>query len=494
MDQNAIIVASLNATPSHDGSELRTLGREADWLDVRAGQCGDLDPDWLRNHFGGSLMYSLTRRPAAGEASYNEDARRDRLRWAGRCFDLVELEAPHDLTPEILDHVPPASRLVAWRGAAEDESMLAKQFRQMTNVKARVYKLVCTAQSAVDGLVPLAFLKSLGRGDTVAYAEGASGFWSRMLAPYLGCPMVFARLDDETASADEPSVAQLVLDYGLPLLCRPTELFGIVGNPVLKSLSPRLHNAGYRALGRRALYLPFQAESFSAFWDGVANDRLFERLGMAFKGFTVTSPHKEAATDIAAYCTETVRRCASSNLISKTNGAWTSGTTDSDGVLDCLRAAGLTVHGKRAAVVGCGGAGRAIAAALAAAGAQVTLVNRGLRRGRWAARILDLPLVPLDEVSVSAMNIVVHATPLGRVESDPLPFDLDELSPGAVLVDLVYGVEPTPLASKARALGCYVIDGYDVLAAQVDRQFELMTRSSLPAALGRGILNAKLAN
>ncbi len=484
MERNAIIVASMSAAPDRSGSRLRALVRDANWLHVPAELCGDLDPDWLRRNFRGQLLYSLAR----GDAG--NDARRERLRRAARGFDVVELESPHDLTADVLDHIPPAKRLVTWRGVADDASVLDDRFEQMAAVKARAYKLVCTSRRPADALVPLAFLAALGRDDTLAYAEGPTAFWSRLIAPHLGCPMIFARLDDGPSPADVPSVAQLVRDYGLPRLRRPRDLYGIVGNPVLHSLSPRLHNAGYRALGRAALFLPFHAESFNTFWDDVAGDALFEKLGMAFKGCTVASPHKEAAREVVLGSTDIVRRSASCNLVRRANGAWTSDTTDPEGVLDCLHAGGVTVRGKRAAVVGCGGAGRPIAAALAAAGSDVTLVNRGLERGRWAARMLGLPFVRLGEFSASDLSIVVHATPLGRHTTDPLPFDVECLSSDAVVVDLVYASKPTPLAAKARARGCQVFDGYDVLLVQVSRQFELMTESELPRALARGLLNS----
>ncbi len=494
MERNAIIVASMSAAPDHSGPQLRALTCDADCLHVRAELCGDLDPDWLHGHFRGQLLYSLARRDAGAEPYCSDDARRERLRWAARGFDLVELETPHDLTPDILDQIPPAKRLITWRGDADGVDVLGKRFEQMADVEARAYKLVCTARQPADELVPLAFLASLRRDDTLAFAEGGTGFWSRLIAPHLGCPMVFARLGDGPTPADVPSVAQLVRDYGLPRLSRPRELFGIVGNPVLQSLSPRLHNAGYRALGRAALYLPFHAESFNSFWDDVVGNPLFASLDMAFKGCTVASPHKEAARDMTIGSAEIVRRSASCNLVRRANGAWTSETTDPEGVLDCLRAGGLSVRGKRAAVVGCGGAGRPIAAALGAAGADVTLVNRGRERGRWAERILGMPFVRLDEFSASDLSIVVHATPLGRQKTDPLPFKVEALSRDAVLIDLVYAPATTPLAAQARARGCHVFDGYDVLLVQAGRQFKLMTGCELPPAAARSLLNPDAAD
>jgi 3-dehydroquinate dehydratase/shikimate dehydrogenase len=195
---------------------------------------------------------------------------------------------------------------------------------------------------------------------------------------------------------------------------------------------------------------------------------------------------------MAGASTHMVKRAGSTNLFIRTNGIWTADTTDPEGVLVVLRERGVPVEGQRAAVVGCGGSGRAVAAALDHAGAEVTLVNRGLERGRLAVRLLGLPFVPLAEFTAEGYAIVVNATPVGR-DDGQVPFDVKRLSSDAVVVDLVYGSKPTPLAERSLARGLRLIDGRDVLLTQVHRQFQLMTGRAMPRHLAREILGWDVA-
>ncbi|HET7158215.1 MAG TPA: NAD(P)-binding domain-containing protein, partial [Burkholderiales bacterium] len=148
-------------------------------------------------------------------------------------------------------------------------------------------------------------------------------------------------------------------------------------------------------------------------------------------------------------------------------------TTDPDVVYS------VRVKEKRAAVIGCGGAGRAIAAALVQSGAGVTLINRGAERGEHAAALLGLPYIPLRDFDAEGYDIVVNATPVGR-DTDEAPFAVDRLNNDAVVIDLVYGSRPTPLVGTTRARQQLAIDGRDVLVTQVSRQFRLMTGKEMP--------------
>jgi 3-dehydroquinate dehydratase/shikimate dehydrogenase len=175
------------------------------------------------------------------------------------------------------------------------------------------------------------------------------------------------------------------------------------------------------------------------------------------------------------------------------DGVWEGESTDSEGVLGALAARGVGVAGRRAAVVGCGGAGRAAALGLARGGAEVALVNRGEERGLAAARQLGLPFVPWRELDLARFDLVVHATPLGRGDGDAPPFDVAPLAVGAVVVDLVYGEAPTALVESARALGLVAVDGREVLLAQAIPQFRAMTGRELPRELAAEVLGLDAA-
>src|SRR5262249_7701210 len=154
-----------------------------------------------------------------------------------------------------------------------------------------------------------------------------------------------------------------------------------------------------------------------------------------------------------------------------------------EGVLLALGWRGVRVAGKRAAVIGAGGAGRVAALALSMAGADVLVVNRDEARGAAVAVTLGLPFEPLASFSGTRHDAVVHATALGRRADDPLPFDADTLLPGGIVVDLVYGNEPTPLLRAAAERGVRTVDGREVLLGQALSQFRLMSGQDMPLAV-----------
>lgn len=483
----ATLIATLRTLPSPGGEELAALPAAVEWLEVRADLLRDIDPDWLRQHFRGRLLYALRSRAEGGHSEDSREERHERLRRAARSYDAVELEGERDFAPELLDEIAADRRLVSWHGAASDLADLAARFARISAVPARLYKLVVHAAKCSDELLPLSLLNSLGRTDTVAYADGPLGFWTRLVAPRLGAPVVFGLVPEAHAPASEPSINKLVEDYGLPQLSPVEGIYGIVGSPVFHSLSPRLHNAAYREMNHPALYVPLHVETFEEFWGEVVNGGVLETLKMPFKGLTVASPHKEAALLAARKVAPMAQRAESANILVRDNGSWRADTTDPEVALMARRGSGVRLRQQRAAVIGCGGAGRAIATALAEADAEVTLVNRGAARGHYAAQLLDLPYVPLPRFSAEGFDIVVNATPVGRDDNDA-PFEVGTLSEDAVVIDLVYGSQPTPLVAGAVARGRTAMDGREVLLAQVLRQFQLMIGREMPAPLVRGKL------
>jgi 3-dehydroquinate dehydratase/shikimate dehydrogenase len=481
-------VACLSARPAAGSKALAGGVHGAEWLLVRADQTGDVSPSWLRTVAPGPLIYALRTRAQGGSADATDPLRAGRLGAAAAGYDLVELEAPHDLVPPVLAAVPRGRRLVCWRGESAGRAVLEERLRWLSGVEAAAYRLVVAARRVQDGLAPLEVLHGAGRDDVIAFADGEAGLWSRVLSPLLGAPLIFGGLDE--GGADEPAVARLVRDFGLPDPGPVRMTFGIVGDPVAHSLSPRLHNACYRATGLPAMFLPLPAPAFGPFWDDLVAGGALDRLGLPLRGLTVASPHKERAATTSALPSPAARRAGSANLVYRRAGRWVAETSDPAGVIETLARRGIAPADRRAAVVGCGGSGRAIAAALAGAGAQVVLSNRGRLRGELAARRLRLPLVELSDFSPADFDLVVNATPVGR-DGAELPFPCDDLPAGAVVVDLVYGERPTPLAAAAAARGAEVIDGYEVLLVQAARQFAKMTGRIVPVDLMAGPLGRR---
>lgn len=486
--RTAQIVACLVESPSGDGAEVLGLADSVSVLEVRADLVGDLDPDWLRHRFPGRLLYTLRSRGEGGRFDGSARRRRERLRTAAERFDMVDLEAERDLDPELLDDVPVEQRLLSWHGTGDDLARLRKRCDLMLEVPAALYKLVPAATQSGQELVPLDLLLEVGRNDVVAFASGDVGVWTRLVAPRLGAPWVYGSLSDRPAAPGQLSVNRLLEDFGLPDLPEITRYFGIVGNPVAHSLSPRLHNGAYRALGIAANYLPFHAEGFGDFWLEVVEGNLFGHRHRPLAGLSVTAPFKSAALAVAGASSPLAKTVESANTLVQRQGVWEAETTDPEGVLGALRTRHFELQGRQAAVLGCGGAGRAAAAGLLRAGAHVTMVNRGLERGRAAAANLGVPFVPLEEFSAAGIHVLVHATSLGHDAADELPIAVASLSPDTVVVDMVYAKEPTALVEAVRSAGLLAIDGREVLLHQALGQFRMMTDQELPWDLGCALL------
>lgn len=466
-------VADVVATVTRPDQDLSQVPAAVTHLEVRADLTGDLDLARVRRHFAGRLVYSLRSVWHGGACADPPPTRRARLAAAAAAgYHLVDLEASHDLVPEVLDQVPADRRRISWHGNPLDLTLLHAQFSCMADVPARMYLLAPSVATATEAVTPLRLLAQLRRADVTAFGVGPAGTWSRLLAPWFGAPVVFGRLSPDHR-AGLPTVDQLLTDYPFPALPRVRRLYGIVGRSVATSLSPRLHNLAYHGRDLPALFLPFQVPDRAAFltrfWPGIATG--LRHLDLPLGGLTVTAPLKEVALAKADSASPTARAAGAANALIHRHGRWRAETTDASAVVALLRRAQVPLDRRRAAVIGCGGAGRAAAIGLLACGAEVVLVNRSSDRGRLAADLIGLPFVPLEHFAPEGFSVLVHATPV----SAELPLDISRLAGDAVILDLVYGPGRTALVTAAQSRGLLTIDGWDALSTEVAHQFRLMT-------------------
>jgi 3-dehydroquinate dehydratase/shikimate dehydrogenase len=490
----ATVVATL-AAPPREGSSGR-IAPGADWLELRADLAGEVQADCLRGAFPGRLLYTLRSAAHGGQGPDRAEERIGRLIAAATAFDAVDLEADRDLAPDLLAAIAPSRRIVSWHGPASSPAQLEDRLAAMSSVEAALYKLVPAGGAPGQDAAALQWVAAKKRDDIALFVGGEAGAWTRLVSARVGAPWVYVSAGVAAAPGQPPLLAW-ARDYGLPALPPVEALFGIVGRPVAHSLSPRLHNAAYRAQGLPYLYLAFAPETFADFWLDLAEGEALERLGMPLRGLSVTAPFKEAALAVAGAVSPLAERVGAVNTLIWKEGVWEGDTTDPEGVSGALRQGGIEIAGRRAAVLGAGASGRSAAAGLQIGGAEVTLFNRSAARGERAARravllpppaALAMAFRPLATFDPARFDIVVHATSLGRQSADPVPFALDRLTPAHAVVDLVYGEHETALAAAGRAAGSTVLDGRDVLWHQARGQYRRMTGRELPQDLARECL------
>ena len=463
------LIVSLNAADASMTAALKSLPTGVAAIRLPADLADDIEPAFVRQHCRRPLIYNLRQR-ANGRW---DDARQRRLLDTARHFDFIELDADRDLVPHLLAIIDPSRRIISWHGAASDAAALAQRFAAMARVPAALYVLASHARRFVETIAPLRVLGDLARGDVVAYDASPAGFWTRVIARRLGAPSMFVDSDVPTTELDPGLIAALIDDYDLLAPSPITTLYGIVGPSALRSLSPQRHNAKYRADERAALFVPIPATALA---DVCGDPAVFEELAhlnLNLCGLTVTAPFKEAAFALAHSRSAAAVMAGSANLLLRRDGGWRAETTDPKGLLDALAVRKLSLRGLTALVIGCGGAGRAIAAALREAGAVVTLANRTPHAGRTAARKLGVRYVSLPQLQPADYALLINATPVGTNGAGSL-IDPQALDANSIVVDLVYGRSVTPLVANARARGLTVIDGLEILDHQVRHQYERM--------------------
>ncbi|MEM9708361.1 MAG: shikimate dehydrogenase [Pseudomonadota bacterium] len=251
-------------------------------------------------------------------------------------------------------------------------------------------------------------------------------------------------------------------------------LAAVIGSPVAHSKSPRLHRHWFQTYGVRGHYIPMDVASA----DLAETISLLPKLG--FVGVNVTIPHKERVIGLADLVTDRAAVMGAANtLIFREDGKIHADNTDGYGFIQNLKqgAPGWSASNGPAAVIGAGGAARAVVASLLDSGApQVRLTNRSRTRAEalrteFGSRIEVYDWVSAGNTIDGAMT-VVNATSLGMTGKAEFRVPLDGLSPKAVVTDLVYTPLKTKFLAQAEANGCQVVDGLGMLLHQAVPAFE----------------------
>ncbi|MEO1139685.1 MAG: shikimate dehydrogenase [Pseudomonadota bacterium] len=251
-------------------------------------------------------------------------------------------------------------------------------------------------------------------------------------------------------------------------------LAGVIGSPISHSKSPQIHTHWLKTHGLQGHYIPMEVST-----DDLENVlRALPKAG--FVGVNVTVPHKEKVLDIADLITDRATLIGAANtLIFRKDGKIHADNTDGVGFIQNLRqnAPGWDPRAGPAALLGAGGAARAVISALLETGVpQIMISNRTRVRAEALKTEFGKRLVVVDWVQAGNMMddaaMVVNTTSLGMLGKPPLRVPLDGLRKGALVTDLVYAPLKTRLLAEAEALGCMTVDGLGMLLHQAVPAFE----------------------
>ena len=335
---------------------------------------------------------------------------------------------------------------------------LIDRVRAMRATGAEIVKVAVMARSLSDNLRLLQLERA---GQTVLIGMGAAGVATRVLAAHFHSCWSYA---GEGHAPGQISASRMLDEFRFRQVTDATDVYGVVGSPLTHSISPALHNAAFQAAGADAVYVPLVASS--------ADDFTMFATALGLKGASITIPYKVDLFRRADEVDELSRRVGAVNTYRRNGMLWEARNTDVSGFLAPL-AGRIPLRGARAAVLGTGGAARAVAVALGSAGCGVTVYGRSRAKAEAVAQIAGATgavgaVLPVPERS---WDLLVNATPVGMYPNvDQTPFE--GVFDGKVVYDLVYNPEETQLLKNGAAAGCETIGGLAMLVAQAEEQSE----------------------
>ncbi len=261
------------------------------------------------------------------------------------------------------------------------------------------------------------------------------------------------------------------------MISTSTRLFAVFGNPVGHSLGPAMHNRALTHAGIDAVYLAFRVRDLAQAMAGVR--------ALPLAGVSITIPFKVAVMDLLDQVDGQARAIGAVNTVINRDGTLIGCNTDAWGAIKAL-AEKIDPVGKSVAVIGAGGAARAIGYGLVQKGADLVIVSRSVEKGRNLAERLGCQFSPLVDFDTLETQVVINTTPVGMAPAtgamvvDPSGFD-----PATVVMDIVYNPLETAFLKAARRAGCPVVDGLSMFVYQGARQFELWTGRKAPVELMR---------
>ena len=253
---------------------------------------------------------------------------------------------------------------------------------------------------------------------------------------------------------------------------REISRYGVLGQPVAHSKSPRIHAAFAESLGQKLLYEAYE----------IAPDELGPSLtrfhGEGWHGFNLTLPHKTAAVSLCESRTDAAEQAGAVNTLIRTATGWQGDNTDGAGLVrDLVANLGVAIRGKRVLVLGAGGAARGILAPLLAEAPSILAISN---RNPWKPEEIAASMKPLGNIvprthlslKGDQFDVVLNATSAGHQGSVPrLPPGL--FAPGAIAYDLNYGPASEPFLAWAKAEGASKLsDGLGMLVEQAAEAFQ----------------------
>ncbi len=415
----------------------------------------------LRKIFSIPMIFTLRSPLEGGKTTISEEARLEEIRKIAilepEYLDL-EKSIPKPFIQEIQSNHPCIKLILSFHQFSNTQQQFDELYALMKEVPADFYKIALLADHCLEAL---RFLNWGTRQEKkpICISMGSEGQLSRILAPILGNGLTYAYNTGERAAASgQLSVEALLGKYRYKSLTPNTSIYGLIGDPIDRSLSDETHNAFIQKWGIDAVYLKMK----------LSQDHLPEFLHLSkgiFKGMSVTMPLKEAVIPLLDEIASEAQEIGAVNTLLFKNGKIYGYNTDGVGALNALEQRS-SVIGKQIVILGGGGAAKAIAFEAIKRGGKVTVYCRNPEKEKQIRGVLK-NWEEIDELERAEYDILINATPLS------MPIECTQIQPNKIIMDLTIRPKDTDLLKWAVEKKCQVVYGYEMFIEQAIYQFEI---------------------
>ncbi len=262
-----------------------------------------------------------------------------------------------------------------------------------------------------------------------------------------------------------------------------TQIFAVIGTPIKHSLSPVMMNKAFKVLGIDAVYLALEVDN--------PQKDLQILLDSGFQGLSVTIPHKEVVYSMVESVDDVSSKLGAVNTLKKVANAWRGRNTDWIGIVRTFGRRNIPVNGKKALIIGAGGAARAAVYAAKYMGMDVTVTNRTYERAVKLKEDFGCNILNFEEATEkgSDFDVIFQTTPIGMSGyKKGLVLPPTIFRPQMVVMDFVYNPVITDFLAEARNEGCMILSGLEMLLYQGAAQIEWWFNRPAPVAAMREVL------
>lgn len=305
-------------------------------------------------------------------------------------------------------------------------------------------------------------------------AMGPVGIASRILASRTHSMLVFSSAVLKGIGQISPQ--EMKETYRFHKINRSTELYAVTGWPLLTTGSPQLNNDAFKEAGRNAVMFPLPAET--------PEEALHFAEAVGVKGMAVTVPHKQTIMPLLASTSADAEKIGAVNTVVKTSSGWCGYNTDAPGFKRALeKFIGVTsLFGRKVAIIGAGGAARAVACAVAELGGDACIFGRTIEKAESLAKLYGFKAAPLDLCSLELLDdyrsLIIQCTSVGYGDGQGDPLSFYSFKGDEVVYDVIYTPRETPILRRARLAGCRTCNGWKMLEAQAEEQRRLYQEAS----------------